>query len=242
MNRTRTLVVLLVALTIVNISWTAAVDSRTANLASDVDGVERNQSVIAAAVGANGSLDGESSVNVSLYAYDENTDDARAVPTRVVAVPANGLYVDVRDVTHGVATQRATQRAWAVANGSDTPPAYRGGIVRIHPPESWNTVGGGSAALGVSLGFAATNPCVSLNRSVAATGGLDTDGTVRRVGHVEEKAIAAREDGVRTLLVPNGQRVSVPGIEVVGVQTFEAAAQQMLQVEQNCSTARQTVA
>jgi len=232
-NRTQLLVVLVLAVTVVNVSWTAAVDNRTASVSRDVEQLERGQAAIATSTGVNGSVG--QPVNVSLYAYDTDDGSATAVPTRVVAIPTDSLYVDVRRVSHTAPAQQATQRAWNVANASAVQPPYRGAAISMSPPQSWDTVGGESAALGLALGFAATDPCVSLNRSVAVTGGLDASGTVTEVAYVEEKAIAARENGVARIVVPEGQGVAVNGISVVEVTTFESATEQALDVDADCT-------
>lgn len=238
-NGTRLLVVVLLALVVVDLSWTAAVNHRVAAAERDVDALERDQDVLAAHYGANGSPNGPTAATVSLYAYEKRTGDAVAVPARVATVPADGLYVDVGEVAHTAAVQRAIERAWTVASASDgdVGPQYRGATVTVDAPASWDTVGGGSAAVSLATGFAATSPCASVNRSVAATGGLTADGELVRVERVREKALAARRRGVDVFVVPPGQRVAVEGIDVVEAATFEAVSDLALEVRDSCADA-----
>lgn len=234
MNTDRALGVLLIALLVVDLSWTAAIDNRAGSLEQRVEGVERDQEVIAAFSGVNESVSDETQVTVSLYAYETGRDEAVVVPARITTIPSDGIYLDVGSVAHTAAVQRSIKRAWVVANNSRYRPAHRGVVVRLDPPSNWETVGGGSAALSIATGFAATDPCVELNESVAMTGGLTDDGTVVDVQNVREKAVAAKRRGVEVFVVPRGQRIEVDGIEVVGVATFERAAAYGLDRREPC--------
>ncbi|MDQ2074691.1 S16 family serine protease [Haloarcula sp. H-GB4] len=223
MNTDRTLILLLVGIVVLNLSWTGAVNNRTGSLESRVETVEQDQESMAVFAGTNQSRSDTTSATASLYAYNTATGKATVVPAEIDAVPASGVYLDVAPVAHTATVQRSIVHAWSVANESQSPPPYRGTVIRINPPESWDTVGGGSAALSLASGFAATNPCIELNGSVAMTGGLTRSGTVIEVQHVREKAVAAKDRGVTVFVVPQGQAVDVDGIRVVEVATFAEA-------------------
>lgn len=234
----KVLLVLLVALVVVDVSWTAAVDHRASTAEDRLDRVERDQRVLGVYYGMNESLSRHTSANATLYAYERGPGAVRTVSVRVVSVPADGVYVDVSEVAHRLATQRSATRAWTVATSSDPQPAHRGALVSIDAPEEWDAVGGGSAALSLAAAFAATNPCVTANGSAAATGGLDEDGRVRRVEHVEEKARAAADRGVDVFVVPTGQAVEVSGVSVVEAETFRNASGHLLDTDEQCLAER----
>ncbi|AEM58741.1 hypothetical protein HISP_16131 [Haloarcula hispanica N601] len=236
MNTERTLILLLIAIVVLNLSWTGAVNNRAGSLENRVETVEQEQASIAVFAGANQSRSGATSATSSLYAYNTGKGKATVVPAEIEAIPASGIYLDVSPVAHTATVQRSIARAWSVANASQYPPPYDGIVIQIKPPESWDTVGGGSAALSLASGFAATNPCVELNRSVAMTGGLTRSGTVVEVKRVREKAIAAKERGVTVFAVPQGQAVNVEGIRVVEVATFGEAANYTLERTAECPT------
>lgn len=231
---TRLLLVLFVGLLIVDLGWTAAVNNRTAAVEDRVDRIDRDQGTLATYYGLNESVGGRTDAAVRLYAYEKATGDAVAVDARVVAVPADGLYLNVRELSLTAALQRAAKRAWTAASESAPEPAHRGAVVTIDAPSSWDTVGGGSAAVSLATGFAATNPCASVNRSVAATGGLTEAGRLVRVDAVEAKARAAQRRGADVFVVPSGQGVDVDGITVVEATTFGEAAEHTLDVRASC--------
>jgi hypothetical protein len=233
-KRIHVLVVVLIALVVIDLSWTAAVDYRTGSVADRVEGLEADQRSIAAFAGANATIGNATQASVDLYAYHTGSGDAVAVPARVSTIPADGVFLDVQRVAHTTTVQQSVTLAWRVANESEYRPAYRGAVVRLSPPPDWDTVGGGSASLSLAFAFAATDPCVAVNDSVATTGGLSSSGTVVDVEYVREKAVIARERGNDVFLVPSGQRVDVPGIRLVEVSSFEEAARYGLEENEHC--------
>jgi ATP-dependent Lon protease len=95
-----------------------------------------------------------------------------------------------------------------------------------------NVVGGGnidgpSAGLGVFLALYSALTKTPLPRDVAVTGELSIAGGVRPVGGIVEKLYAARQAGMRLVLVPseNARDVdrSIGGIEIVTVATVRDA-------------------
>lgn len=231
----RLLCLLLLALLAIDVSWTAAVNHRVGGVEAEVEQVESDQHTLSVYYGVNHTSGRQTTANVSLYAYEKGADEAVAVPTRVVSLPADGVYTDVDSVAQTAAFQRAVDRSWTVARDSRTPPPHRGVVVQLHPPRSWDTVGGGSAALSLGIAFAATDPCRRLNGSVATTGGLTADGEVITVDYVRAKAVAARRAGADLFLVPPGQTVEISGIEVREVASFGAAADYALTAKQQCT-------
>lgn len=224
MKRSQLAVGVLVGLVVLTASWTAAVNHRVTQLESEIESLEASQEVLGVFAGVNRSGVEPTRETVSLYAYSTRTGDGIAIPATIVSIPAGGIYTDVSGVAQTATVQRSMARAWTVANESEYRPAHRGAVLQFQTPSDWDTIGGGSAALSLALGFAATDPCIRMNESIAATGGLTTDGTVVEVQYIREKAQAARERGIELFLVPGNQGVNVTGIRVVEVRTFEQAA------------------
>lgn len=233
-NWTRVLLLLVLGLLLVDLSWTAAVNNRVGDTQRHLDGLEEDQRVLAAAYGMNESLGGDTAANATVYAHEKASGEVVGVPVRVAAIPADGLYVDVDRTGHTAAFQASTRQAWSIAQESETPPAYRGSMVSVRVPSSWDTIGGGSAALSIATAFAGTSRCADVDPEAAATGGLTDDGSVVRVQHVEEKARAAREGGLERFVVPAGQGVDVDGIRVVEASSFGDAADHLLRTDEAC--------
>lgn len=90
-------------------------------------------------------------------------------------------------------------------------------------------VGGPSAGLAFALAIVdeLTPGDLAGGTRVGVTGTIASDGTIGPVGAVAQKAVAAREAGVRIFLVPAGEareaRAHAGGLRVVGVRTFREA-------------------
>ncbi len=78
---------------------------------------------------------------------------------------------------------------------------------------------------------------VDRGRRVAATGEIEIDGTVRPVGGVKQKAIAARRSGMDVFLVPvqNAAEARRYGknLRVVPVESFQQALQTLATLPPN---------
>jgi PDZ domain-containing protein len=99
-------------------------------------------------------------------------------------------------------------------------------------PVTWyrNLSLGTSHGLMVALVSFASESSVDLaaGRSIAGTGGINDDGTVRSIGDLPAKARAARQIGADILLFPAVQRSELAGFEsgamqLVPVTTLEEA-------------------
>jgi Lon-like protease len=94
-------------------------------------------------------------------------------------------------------------------------------------------IGGPSAGLMIALTVydkAAPDIDLAAGRRIAGTGGVNRDGTVRRVGGVRQKVAAARAAGADVLLVPDrhvdAALAALPrdsDLEIIGVATFADA-------------------
>jgi PDZ domain-containing protein len=90
-------------------------------------------------------------------------------------------------------------------------------------------VGGPSAGLAFTLAIIddLTPGSLTGGRQVAVTGTIAPDGTVGEVGGVEQKAITARANGVRLMIVPKAEaadaRRGAGNVRVVGVDSVDQA-------------------
>ncbi len=93
-----------------------------------------------------------------------------------------------------------------------------------------NVVGGGnidgpSAGLAIFLALYSAVTKTPLPQDVAVTGELSIQGKIRAVGGIVEKLYAARQAGMRSVLVPreNAREVdaTLPGLEVIPVANVE---------------------
>ena len=95
-----------------------------------------------------------------------------------------------------------------------------------------NGIGGPSAGLAFALGLLEqlTGANITNGRRIAATGTIDTDGTVGDVGGVAQKTVSVADAGATLFLVPPGEYhdavAHAPSrLKVVAVSTFEQALQ-----------------
>jgi len=131
-------------------------------------------------------------------------DDTRDVAVRL------GRRDDLGFV--GIATQTFTDASFPVAITIDT-----------------DRVSGPSAGLAFTLAIIddLTPGDLTGGRRVAITGSIQPDGSVGIVGGVEQKAVTARRNGARLMLVPVGEaktaREHAEGMKVVAVRTVDDA-------------------
>ena len=99
-----------------------------------------------------------------------------------------------------------------------------------------NVVGGGnidgpSAGLAIFLALYSAITKTPLPQDVAVTGELSIQGKIRAVGGVVEKLYAARQAGMRTMVLPkeNAREVdaSLSGIDIVALQTVDQALREL---------------
>jgi len=105
-----------------------------------------------------------------------------------------------------------------------------------------NIVGGGdidgpSAGLGIFLALYSALTKTPVPQDVALTGELSIAGKVRAVGGVIEKVYAARQAGMRLVLIPKENereiRAGTTGIEIVPVQNVDEALAALLSVRKH---------
>jgi len=88
-------------------------------------------------------------------------------------------------------------------------------------------VGGPSASAYLAVAMYALLNNLGLRNDTVMTGMILPDGLVGPVGGVRAKVLAAREKGFKRVLVPAGQGVRVPGVDVIEVLTVEDAVREL---------------
>ncbi len=103
--------------------------------------------------------------------------------------------------------------------------------VRVHVPEGAVPKDGPSAGLALAVAMLSALGRVPVKPRVAMTGEITLGGRVLRVGGLKEKLLAASRSGIRTVLLPSGNRGTVAELpddiaaklELVYVDSFEDA-------------------
>ncbi len=87
---------------------------------------------------------------------------------------------------------------------------------------------GESAGAAFTISMIAALENKKINESVGVTGVILPSGKIGMVTGIREKAKAAREIGIKLLLVPAGQEIDIEGIKTVGVSNIEEVENYML--------------
>lgn len=102
-------------------------------------------------------------------------------------------------------------------------------IIRVGNPYNQTlALSGQSAGSSIAVALIANLMNREVRSDVILTGTIEEDGSIGVVGDVRTKAVAAKDAGIKTMLVPRGQKVSVPGLRVVEVSRIQEALPYML--------------
>lgn len=103
-------------------------------------------------------------------------------------------------------------------------------IIRVGNPYNQTlALSGQSAGSSIAVALIANLLDKKIRKDVVLTGTIEEDGSIGPVGDVRTKARAARDAGIKTILVPKGQGVDIPGIRVIEVSSIEEALPYMMQ-------------
>jgi ATP-dependent Lon protease len=113
---------------------------------------------------------------------------------------------------------------------------YRDIDVHVHVPEGAMPKDGPSAGITMAVALVSALTGVPTRADVAMTGEITLRGTVLAIGGLNEKAVAARRAGIRTVLIPRGNEkdlVEVPedvreDLEFVVVDTMDQVLERAL--------------
>ncbi len=144
------------------------------------------------------------------------------VEVEIVSGGTGRLSMDISSVEYEPSFQEAIRDAGAAASAhAGIPISDRDITVRVagdHPRDgSLVKVDGSSAGALIAGMIAAGLSDKQINPSVLVTGTISQDGTIGRIGSLEEKADAAGTFGVETVLVPKSQEFESEQVLVIGV-------------------------
>jgi predicted ATP-dependent protease len=175
-------------------------------------------------------------VIISHYGVGVDQDNQGTVfPIRVEIVsPGTGvLSVDINNVQYEPGFQTAVRAAAAAAAGysgesiSDKDIivrfAYEDSMFGGQPVKVDGTSAGAVIAAMMSAGLAEKQ----IKSTVMVTGSISEDGTVGRIGSLEEKLAAADIFGAETMLVPKSQEFESDAMQVIGVSNIDELMQQL---------------
>jgi uncharacterized protein len=143
------------------------------------------------------------------------------IEVEIINSGTGAISVDVSNVQYEDAFQSAVRTAAAVASDyTGVPVSDKDIIVRIigiQPDGELATIDGSSAGALITGIIVAGLTDSQVNDKVLLTGTINPNGTVGRVGSIEEKTEAALDFGAVMLLVPASQEFDSDKIVVVGV-------------------------
>jgi predicted ATP-dependent protease len=159
---------------------------------------------------------------------DQNNEGI-VFPIRVMIMESGSgiLSVDINNVQYEPGFQAAVRAAaMAAAKYSGENLAGKDIIVRFSPDGSpvggeLVKVDGSSAGAVIAAMIAAGLSDTQLDNSILVTGSINEDGTVGRIGSLEEKLEAADGFGAKAVLVPESQQFESQSVQVIGVSDID---------------------
>ncbi|PTD94706.1 hypothetical protein C9439_01160 [archaeon SCG-AAA382B04] len=163
-----------------------------------------------------------------VLAVYENTNEGIVLGLETEYEVGDGeLNVDIINTTYGEKyIQSSFRTALDVSTYlSNVSLSNRSVDQEIFSPNTTLEVDGPSAGAAICLAQISVFKNKTINQSILITGTINRDGSIGRVGEVRAKVIAAREKGYELVLVPDGQSVSVSGIDVKEVSNIQEAGE-----------------
>ncbi|MCX9013109.1 MAG: hypothetical protein OIN66_18565 [Candidatus Methanoperedens sp.] len=140
------------------------------------------------------------------------------IPLDVVVKSGSGsLFMDVSNVLFDESLQSSAQTAVKVAGEiTKINPKDKDILISIHAPagEEKAELGGGSGGAAMTIAIVAAMEGRNISRDVLITGTIEEYHTIGKIGAAREKGIAVKEAGAKVFIVPIGQNVSLPGLEI----------------------------
>lgn len=141
---------------------------------------------------------------INLAAVDSQGNGV-TIPLVVEIKPGNGkILTDIDKLLFWVDTQQSIQVARSVAENVTGISTKNIDLIYTIRYENLSLVGGPSAGAAMTIATIALLQNRSLRDDVVITGTINEDGTIGKVGGIEEKASAAKEAGAKIFLVPEG--------------------------------------
>jgi len=166
---------------------------------------------------AHGEVEGEAEVNLVAVKQTLHGLEGVVLKCDVKLIPGEGrVLVDI-EPRIGIDLQASVRTAVEVARRLTKADLSRVDVVvRVIGPrgERIDVVDGPSAGAAITVAVVAAIRGDRVNSTVYATGTINPDGSIGRVGGVLEKAVAAARSGAKLFLVPEGQRVAPVWVRV----------------------------
>ena len=143
------------------------------------------------------------------------------------------LSVDINNVQYEPGFQSAVRAAAAAASQySGESISDKDIVVRFAYEDSRFggepvNVDGSSAGAIIAAMIAAGLSDKQINSAILVTGSISEDGTVGRIGSLEEKIVAANTFGAEAILVPESQEVESDTLTVIGVSGIDEIIAQL---------------
>lgn len=141
------------------------------------------------------------------------------------------VLIDVGDIILEKDVQSTARTAFAMADvKSKGNLAEKDASIRIvNPFKRPISISGMSSGAIMTMGLISLGKNQTLRTGVMITGTINGDGSIGRVSYIKQKAEAAKELNASIMLVPDGQKVSVYGIELIEISNIEEAMEYMLE-------------
>lgn len=139
---------------------------------------------------------------LSLPAIDDN---GKGVSVRLTVETKDGedrILTNIDKLLFWVDTQESIQTAKSVAKNLTGISTSAIDIIYTLEGNNATLVGGPSAGAALTVATVSALEQKPLNMSVAITGTIEGNGTIGKVGGIEQKAMAAKEAGAKLLLIP----------------------------------------
>ena len=179
---------------------------------------------------------GSNRVTVSHYGLGvDSSNQGTVFPIKVEIINSGTgiLSVDINNVQYEPGFQSAVREAAAAAS------RYTGEsisdkdiVIRFAYEDSRFggepvNVDGSSAGAIIAAMIAAGLSDKQINSAILVTGSISEDGTVGRIGSLEEKIVAANSFGAKAILVPESQEVQSDTMAVIGVSGIDEVMTQL---------------
>ncbi|MEE8400757.1 MAG: S16 family serine protease [Candidatus Hydrothermarchaeaceae archaeon] len=141
------------------------------------------------------------------------------------------VLIDVGDIILEKDVQSTARTAFALADvKSKGSLAEKDASIRIvNPFNKPISISGMSSGAIMTIGLISLGKNQTLRTGVIVTGTISGDGSIGQVSYIKQKAEAAKELNASIMLVPDGQKMSIHGIELIEISNIEEVMEYMLE-------------
>lgn len=155
-----------------------------------------------------------------------------SIPLEIELKKGTGrVLVDINDIYLEDDVQSTIKTAFALAdvmsNGDLSDKDIT--IHIVNPYVKSITISGMSSGAAMTTSLIALGRDQTLKKDVVVTGVINGDGSIGRVSYIKQKAEAAKNLNATVMLVPRGEKISVPGITLIEVSNIEDVIEYMIE-------------